>query len=113
MTTTRLHAPATLRVWMGNRPRASFRVKARGLEILGSTKLDGGGRRLEAVVADFELVAIAFSGKRSNAFLLLEPGDRERVHWFQGFGVRGPFRIIEKITDPELASLRFRAFQPV
>ena len=104
-----------LRLKIGNRPGASFRVKAPGLEEVGSTKLEDGGQVVEAIVPRFTRAAVAFSGKRSNTFLLLEPqpDGEERVRDFHGcYEVRGRFRIVEKITDPEEASKRFRAFRP-
>lgn len=102
-----------LRIRMGNRPGASFRVKAPGLEEVGATKLEDGGRVVEAIVPRFARAAIAFSGKRSNTFLLLEPDAEEHERDFHGtYGVSGRFRIVEKITDPEEARKRFRSFRP-
>lgn len=105
-------APA-LRITMGNRPGASFRVKAAEIEEVSKTKLEDGGQVIEAVVPRFERVGIAFSGTRSNTFLVLEPDDEERTRDFQSYGVTGRFRIVEKVTDPEEASKRFRSFRPM
>lgn len=105
-----------LRVRKGSRPGASLRVKAAELEVTGEEKLEG-GKAFDAIVPRFERVAIAYTGKRSNGskfnhLLVLEPSDeRDRIEPLDGFFVEGRFRVVEKITDPEEASRRFRAFR--
>lgn len=103
-------APA-LSVRMGNKPGASFRVKAPELEVVSEQKLEGGGKMIDAVVPKFARVAIVFSGKSSNRMFVLEPSDEGDAFEFNGFEVRGKYRVAEKINDPEEASKRFRAFR--
>lgn len=104
-------APA-LRITMGNRAGASFRVKAPELETVETTKLEGGGKVIEAVVPRFERAAVAFSGKKVNRMFVLEPADDEDRFDFEGFSIAGRYRVTEKINDPEEASKRFRSFRP-
>ena len=100
-----------LRIRMGNRAGASFRVKAPGLEVVQTTKLEGGGKTIDAVVPRFERAAIAFSGKKVNRMFVLEPADEEDSFTFEDFEIRGRYRVVEKINDPEEASKRFRSFR--
>lgn len=103
-------APA-LRIRMGNKPGASFRVKAPGLERGEETKLEGGGKLIEARVERFTRAAIAFSGKSVNRMFVLEPAAEANSFEFEGFEVSGRYRVVEKVNDPEEASKRFRSFR--
>lgn len=99
-----------LRVRMGNRKGASLRVKAAGLQLVSKEDLEGGGQLIEAVVPNFERVAVAFSGKKTNRMFVLEPGDEADFFDFADFRIEGRYRVVEKVNDPETASKRFRAF---
>lgn len=105
-------AEPALRIRMGNRPGASFRVKAPGLEEASRTKIEGGGKLIEATVPRFARAAIAFSGKSVNRMFVLEPATEANSFEFEGFEVVGRYRVAEKINSPEEASKRFRAFRP-
>lgn len=103
-----------LRIAMGNHEGASFRVKVDGLEIVGKSKLPGGGRIIHAVVPAFDRAAIAFSGKVMNRMMLLGPSPR--WNWFEfgeAFSIRGYYEVLEKVNDAQRASERFRAFSRV
>lgn len=93
-----------LRIKMGNKPGRSFRVKVAGLEVLEKKKLPGGGKLIEAVVPRFERAAVAFSGKSMNRMFLLEPAEEENSFEFDGFEIRGRYRVAEKINQPEVAA---------
>lgn len=105
-------AEPALRIRMGSKPGASFRVKAPVLEEASRTKIEGGGKLIEATVPRFARAAIAFSGKQMNRMFVLEPASEENAFEFDGFEVRGRYRVIEKINGAEEASKRFRAFRP-
>lgn len=104
-------AEPALRVRMGNRPGASFRVKAPGLEVVSTTKLEGGGKVIEATVPRFARAAIAFSGKEMNRAFFLVPADEENSFTFDAFEIRGRYRVAEKINDAVKASKAFKAFE--
>lgn len=102
---------------MGHRPGASFRVKALRLEVLTTTKTDGGGKVIDAVVPRFERVAIAYSGKlggaKVNRMLVIEPAEGDETTFeFNGYSVVGRYRVVERVNDPETAAVRFRTFGP-
>lgn len=106
-------APAlepALRIALGHRTGASFRVKAAGLQIVSVTRLPD-GRIFDAVVPRFQRAAIAFSGRKMNRMFVLEPADRPNWYEFRGFWIRGDYEAVEKVNDPRRAGERFRAFQ--
>lgn len=100
-----------LRIRFGNRPGASFRVKAPGLDVLEVTKVEGGGKLMDAIVPAFERAAIAFGGARVHRMFVLEPADEPNRFQFEGFEVRGRYRVAEKVNDPEESSKRYKAFK--
>jgi excisionase family DNA binding protein len=99
-----------LRVRMGTHRGASFRVKAPSLEVIETKTLDG-GELMQAIVSRFERAAIAFSREATSRMFVLEPSEKSSRFDFDDFGITGKYRIVEKINNPERASLAFRSFE--
>ncbi|WP_437670864.1 helix-turn-helix domain-containing protein [Sorangium sp. So ce131] len=101
---------ATLDARIGSGPDASFRVKhsrdefelteRRGPEWTGM--IPSGWRR----------IAILGTSKELARYWEIEPAEGESVLHFEGFYVRGGFRVVETVSTTQRAVAAFKAFQP-
>jgi excisionase family DNA binding protein len=108
-------AEPALRIRKGSATGASLRVRAVDLEVLEEEKR-ADGKVETAIVPSFKRAAIVYTGKRSNGSkynhaFIIEPSDEHERIELGDFFVEGRFRIVEKITDAEEASKRFRSFR--
>ena len=99
--------PPMLRVRVGSSPGARFSIKQVG----GNMLLDSPGSPDAAVVGSWKRVAVLAGTKDKVRCWILEPGDVQDEIAFEGFFVRGRFRIVEKINNEVRARETFKAFK--
>jgi hypothetical protein len=97
-----------LHVRMGSEPGVSFRIKRQGGDLVPGARQ---GAALEATITNWERIAVIAGTKERARFFLLEPGETAEAIEFDGFFVRGRFRVVEKINHERKARDAFAAFK--
>lgn len=95
---------------IGSAPDASFRVKHTGEEFESEKKY--GAEWIGTIPAGWSRLGILGTSKERSRFWEIEPAEGESLLHFEGFYLRGGFRIVETVSSTPKARAAFRDFQP-
>ncbi|WP_437596500.1 helix-turn-helix domain-containing protein [Sorangium sp. So ce590] len=100
----------TLDARIGSGPDASFRVKHSrdDFELTEKRGPEWTGR----IPAGWRRIAVLGTSKDRSRYWEIEPAEGESVLHFEGFYVRGGFRIVETVSSTQRAVAAFKGFQP-
>jgi excisionase family DNA binding protein len=101
---------AVLEARIGSGPDASFRVKHSGEELELSEKR--GAERTGTIPGGWRRMAILGISKDLSRYWEIEPAEGESMLDFEGFYVRGRFRVVETVSSLPKARAAFKAFEP-
>ncbi|MCC6554038.1 MAG: helix-turn-helix domain-containing protein [Polyangiaceae bacterium] len=99
-----------LQARIGSGPDASFRVKHSSEEL--AVEEQGASEWISTIPAGWHRIAVLGTGKEICRYWEIEPSEGESVLQFEGFYLRGGFRIIEAISSSPKARSAFRLFEP-
>lgn len=97
---------AALEARIGSHPGASFRIK--GAQVAG--KKTGTWREGTIPAGWTRIAVLAAKGAKGARGWVLEPGDESNAIDFEGFYLRGLFRVVETINNERAARERFQTF---
>ncbi|WP_438032153.1 helix-turn-helix domain-containing protein [Sorangium sp. So ce204] len=101
---------ATLDARIGSGPDASFRVKHSRDDFELSEKR--GPEWTGMIPAGWRRIAVLGTSKDRSRYWEIEPAEGESVLHFEGFYLRGGFRIVETVSTSPRAVAAFKDFQP-
>jgi hypothetical protein len=107
------HKPAPggiLEARIGAGPDASFRVKHSREEFELEAK--HGAQWTGTIPGGWHRIGVLGTAKDRARFWEIEPAEGESVLHFEGFYLRGGFRIVETVSATPRAREAYRAFQP-
>jgi excisionase family DNA binding protein len=94
----------------GQSPEASFRIKHPRDDAGGDDR--AGGEWVGELGAGWHRIGVLGSARERSRFWEIEPADGESVLHFEGFYLRGGFRIVETVGTSAKARAAYRAFLP-
>ncbi|MGK4003136.1 helix-turn-helix domain-containing protein [Sorangium sp. So ce1036] len=95
---------------IGSGPDASFRVKHSRDEFELTER--HGAEWTGTIPPGWRRIAILGTTKERSRYWEIEPAEGESVLHFEGFYLRGGFRIVETVSTSQRAEAAFKAFQP-
>lgn len=95
---------------IGSAPDASFRVKHTREEFELEEK--HGAEWVGTIPGGWHRIGVLGTSKDRSRFWEIEPADGESVLHFEGFYLRGGFRIVETVSSTPKARAAFRGFEP-
>lgn len=107
--------PPALQVVVGSKPGSSFAVKVQGGEFKREEASGSAGtperQAVHGTITNWTRVAIIGRTKTGARCWIVEPGELAEEIPFQGFHVKGRFRVVEQINNEQRARDTFRTFK--